>query len=41
MHEFPPGRVVPPDALVFALGYAFIHWSATRLIGRSKFSYQC
>jgi STE24 endopeptidase len=27
-------RSVIYDSLVFALGYAFIHWSATRLIGR-------
>jgi STE24 endopeptidase len=27
-------RIVIYDSLVLALGYAFIHWSATRLIGR-------
>jgi STE24 endopeptidase len=27
-------RIVIYDSLIFALGYAFIHWSATRLIGR-------
>jgi len=27
-------RIVIYDSLVFALGYAFINWSATRLIGR-------